>query len=309
MLGPRCAIVVVASIALSLQGASGAAVRDAHRGVSPTPCVAGEQLVGAAHEWRDHDVSGINLALTNRSSACTVEATPSIEFFGSKGGGIGPEVYSTASSTRTHVIPQTFQVLDVVRLTGAPSCQRTVDATVILIDLGTKGVSVGLKAPEPICVAPQLNAVLAAPVYPRPIRCTAMQLRARLGGTQGASQILYTTIWFENVSKAACTISGFPSVQAVNGPGGDALGPPAEEAHPPGSGQPVIDLSHTGAQTHSTYAQAEPFLFARGSCEAQHAQGISVGILGHSPIYLAHPVEVCTKLNSTRVFHVGVWAP
>ena len=236
-----------------------------------------------------------------------VEGAVWIQFHGPRGGAIGPIVHAH-SPAKPHMIRATFQLIDGVRLAWGPICGKILEATRIRVGIGSSSAAISLKTPEEVCVSPNFNASLVAPTFPIPPLCTAEQLATTLEGTQGASMTFWTTILFENVSKSACVVSGFPSVQAADGPGGELVGPPAAKTHPRGSGLPAMDLNHTGVRTHATYAQREQFQYARGSCEGQNAPGINVGILGYAPVYLAYKVEVCTKVNSTFVTHVGVWA-
>lgn len=288
-----------------MQGAAAAADQHQMEAKSYPACIPGQQLVaGVSQTWTGYRTLGINFSLTNRSTACEVDSLVSVQFHGPHGEAIGP-VATSAAAAHHHLIRETFQLVDDVRL---GTCSKSLDATRIRIGVDGSSTSVGLKAPLPVCVqAPYFNGLVVPPAFPVPPRCTTGQLNVHLGFTQGEAGNLVTPITVVNVSGAACTVSGFPTVQGADGPGADLVGPPAAKITPIGSGTPVKDLNHTGASASSIYVQAETSNYDPGRCGQLAAPGINVAFMGLAPEYLSYKVSVCSKLNSTSVTRIGVF--
>jgi hypothetical protein len=299
------ALAVVAAL-LAIGGTARAAEREHAPNAGPAACVLGQQLVaGVSAGWtQPGQISGTNFALTNRSTACVVKGTLWAQFHGAKGGSIGP--IAAVRSIRSHVVRETFQLVSQVYFSYSYPCAAQVTATRVRIGLDGSSVAVTLKSPEVVCVSRHLSVRVVAPAFPLPPPCTQSQLSLRLGLVNGAAGSIVMPIVVRNVSKAACTVGGFPNVQGVNGPGGAPIGPPAGKIRPRGSGAPVKDLNHTGASASATYELANTGEFTPGRCGPETAPGISVAIMGLPARYLSYRVSVCSKFTSTSVTRIGV---
>jgi hypothetical protein len=301
------AALAVAAMLFSEGGVARAAVNHHAPKASLPACVLGKQIMaGVSKGWTQFgQVSGANFALTNRSTACAVKGTLWAQLHGPKGGAIGP--MAAVRYIRNHVIRETFQLVSQVYFSYTYPCDKRLTATRVRIGLDGSAVAVTLRTPETVCVSRHLSVSVVTPAFPIPPRCKMGQLNVHLGGTQGEAGSLVTPIVVENVSGAACTVSGFPQVQGADGPGGDLVGPPAREITPNGSGTPVKNLNHTGASASSVYVQAETTNYDPGRCGPKAARGINVALQGTSAEYLPDQVSMCSKLNSTSVTRIGVY--
>ena len=295
-----------AALILSVNGIAAANSQAQIPARSFVPCVPGKQLTGGVSSaWDDGTVDGFNLALTNRSRACAVMSALWIQLLGKKGGSIGPVV--TAPPLSHRVVYRTFQLIDGVSLDWGPICATALNATSVRIGIDGGSLAVRLKSPERVCVHPYFNARLRAPLVPSPSLCTVGEIGIHVGFTQGAAGSLYTTLSFTNVSRSACVVSGFPTVQGSAGTGGSLVGPPARQYIPQGTGMPAIDLNHSGARTIAVYQHPDGQIFGSGYCGPENAPGIDVSVLSYPPTYLSLPVSLCAKVNATSVTHLGTY--
>jgi hypothetical protein len=105
-------------------------------------------------------------------------------------------------------------------------------------------------------------------------RCTNADLRVWLGipgdGTAGP---IYYPLQLSNISRSACTMSGWPGVSAV-GLGGKQLGSPARHSNP--GIMPMLVTLAPGATAHVVLGITDPGFFSPSQCPRASAIGLRV---------------------------------
>jgi hypothetical protein len=96
--------------------------------------------------------------------------------------------------------------------------------------------------------------------------CTTAQLKARLGGSQGAAGSVYATIDFTNTSSASCTIYGYPGVSLDNSGGQIGAAATRDPSH-----KPVLVTLAPGATANATVRVTDAQNYPPGTCSPDSA--------------------------------------
>lgn len=163
-----------------------------------------------------------------------------------------------------------------------------------------------LHFPGSVCSGTAIHEATTAPLSagrgPVPSACTAMELSAALGASQGAAGTVYVPIVFTNATLYTCTVQGHPKVTSVTGATHTRVGPAATSD--PGAAASVW-VQPFGGTASASLGVVETGNFPPSSCVPKHASGLQV-IAPHTSeaTVLAYPHRVCTHLASTHVSSV-----
>jgi hypothetical protein len=139
--------------------------------------------------------------------------------------------------------------------------------------------------------------------YPR---CSASSdLSVKFIGQNGASSMAYFLITFINNGAKSCALSGAPSAQAVAGPNGAPIGPPAKYLQTSDVEKSTVELHSHGGKAWVWYYVIEDVVWTTQQCGPRSARGVELNPDGIKSFYI--PIGrfgselVCTKRPSTGI--------
>lgn len=166
--------------------------------------------------------------------------------------------------------------------------------------------------PQPTAETPSAqpaspNASSAAPTDPSTSRggaCGDGALKVAVNASDGAAGSTYYTMTFTNSGSAVCKLSGYPSVNFVNG-SGQTIGAPAMQATElPGNNATLDPGQSTSAALRSTQAD----LYGE-TCQKTNASGLRITAPGSDQVLdVNFPMPACANgsVQQLSVSKVGV---
>jgi Protein of unknown function (DUF4232) len=141
---------------------------------------------------------------------------------------------------------------------------------------------------------------------PAPAACTSAQLRVTAGYSQGAGQHAIYDLSFANVSRAACTLRGYPGVALVTAgnPGGRPVGSPTPQLMQEPGPASTVTLA-PGQHALALLGVAETVMFTGLACTPVVAHWLKV----YPPhvrraVYVPIKVTTCSA-SSDQALEVG----
>jgi hypothetical protein len=130
-------------------------------------------------------------------------------------------------------------------------------------------------------------------------------IEVKFVGPNGASGEFYFLFEFTNSSAIACSMSGVPYSQPVDGDSKTPVGPDSTYQPIEGVSRGLVVLHAHGGAAYVEYYIVNEANFAHNRCEPANANGVELRPFGtenfYFPISRRGATEVCTKLASTMV--------
>jgi hypothetical protein len=155
------------------------------------------------------------------------------------------------------------------------------------------------------CLAALAFAAAPASSLAAPVPCSPSQILTWLphGFGSGTAGSIYYQLWFTNLSKSACTVSGFPTVTAV-GLDGRSIGSPA--GREPGRKGRQVRLA-AGASATARLRIVDTGAITPSVCRPAGAAGLRVKVPpGGASQVVPLPFEACARGSALSVgpFHL-----
>jgi hypothetical protein len=151
-------------------------------------------------------------------------------------------------------------------------------------------------------------AVFAAPVAQaaaKPCSSSALVIWAGEEAGGGTAGSVYYRVELTNLSGKACTVSGYPTVSAVNLQGG-RIG--AAATHEPGKKAHLVKLA-PGDTAVATLRIVDALNFPKNQCRPTLAAGLRIGVPGGSGAKIAPLAFETCAVPKSKTLSVGVVSP
>jgi hypothetical protein len=149
-------------------------------------------------------------------------------------------------------------------------------------------------------------AACASSPRPAPAACTTAGLRVTAAFSQGATQHAIYDLRFANVSRASCTLRGYPSVSLVTA--GNSFGRPIGSSRPllmRGPGPTATVTLAPGQRALALLGVAETVMFVGSACTPVVAHWLKV-YPPHASRAVYVPIRAMTcSLSSDQVLEIG----
>jgi Protein of unknown function (DUF4232) len=128
---------------------------------------------------------------------------------------------------------------------------------------------------------------------PGPSACATNSLRVKLGLAQGYAGGVYEVIDFTNASAAPCTLYGYPGVSLVSAPPYTQIGLAAKRDT---TAKVKLVTLAPGAAANALLQIVDALNFPTATCSPVKAAYLRIYPPNQTaPVYLANPVEACSK--------------
>lgn len=253
-------------------------------------------------------VTKVRLVMTNlRKPACVWSPATGFQFVSSTGVALGPVVTDTSrSGGAARSVLMTFQIAVNVSTMEGVRCTTRIAPRLRVVTPDHRSVMVMLAHSVGVCVGGHTRwTSVSSATFPRVPRCRGAQLRVSAGPANGAAGTSYVPLRLTNVGSSACSVSGTPTVQPLDGATASssptAIGPPAR----------VINLSTYGFvnpvrlapfdTASAPYGIVDAGNYPSTQCSSRPARSLAISLAGIGTWWLAMRISVCTKLASTSI--------